>query len=543
MNPTAPSTTARLAGYILRWRHDALVGTLADAELLRRFVTERDEQAFAQMVCRHGPMVLRTCKRIVGQAHDADDAFQATFMVLARRAGAIQPPGMLGAWLHGVACRCAQALRYKLARQRGRELPLEESPPVEVAATEVMDWLPYLDHEIQRLPQVYRSAVVLCELEGRSRKEVALLLGVAEGTLSSRLATARKRLAKRLARRGLVGGLALGSWMEMNSKATAALPETMVHSTTAMAMKLLHSSAALSLSPTILHLTQGAMNSMFISKCKVLALVAVSSGCLGLGCWFIGEAAAYDAPVSHALLSPVIAAPSVPTSEPIADDDDHDKKHDKKHQDHKDKAKSTQETITGSGNLKTESRPVDHFTSIQLQNAGKLTIKQTGKERLTIKTDDNLLPLLKTEVENNKLVLTNAKDNVNLKPSKDNEYTIEVKALNNVTINGAGTIVIQDFEGKELKVAVQGAGSMTLEGKADNIQISINGAGTVQAEKLSANSATVSIPGSGSVMVHARETLKATILGAGSIQYVGDPKVTKTIRGSGSVKKMSTDTK
>lgn len=543
MNPTVPSSTARLAGYILRWQHDALVATLTDSELLRRFVSVRDEQAFAQMVCRHGPMVLRTCRRIVGQAHDADDAFQATFMVLARRAGAIQPPGMLGAWLHGVACRCAQSLRHKLARQRGRELPLEESPPVEVPVTDVLDWLPYLDHEIQRLPQVYRRAVVLCELEGRSRKEVAHLLGVAEGTLSSRLATARKRLAKRLARRGLASGLVLSSWMAMNSTATAALPQAVVQSTTEMAMKLLHSSAALSLSPTIFHLTQGALNSMFITKCKVLAFVAVSFGCLGLGCWFISEAAAHDAPLTHPLALPILAAPSVPASTLIDDDDDHDKKHDKKHQDPKYKDKSTQETITGSGNLKTESRPVDHFTSIQLQNAGKLTIKQTGKERLTIKTDDNILPLLKTEVEDSKLVLTNAKDNINLKPSKDNEYTIEVKALSKLEINGAGTIIVQDLDGKEMKVAVQGAGTVTLAGSVDNLQIAINGAGTVHAEKLSANVATVTIPGSGTVMVNAKDTLKATIFGAGSVQYLGEPKVTKAIRGSGSVKKMSTGTK
>lgn len=411
---------------------------------------------------------------------------------------------------------------------------------MEVPATEVMDWLPYLDHEIQRLPQVYRNAVVLCELEGRSRKEAALLLGVAEGTLSSRLATARKRLAKRLARRGLNSGLVLGSWMAMNSTATAALPESMVRSTTELAMKLLHSSAALSLSPTILHLTQGAMNSMFISKCKVLALVAVSSGCLGLGCWFVGEAAAHDAALVHQLAFPLITAPSVPTSALSSGDDDPDKKHDKKHQDHKNHVKHNQEIITGSGNLKSETREVASFRSVQLQNAGKLTIKQTGKERLTIKTDDNLLPLLKTEVESNVLVLSNAKENVNLKPSKENEYTIEVKALSNLEVNGAGTIVVQDLDSKELKVSVQGAGTLTLEGSVGNVQISINGAGTVHAEKLSANAVTVTIPGSGTVMVNAKDTLKATILGAGSVQYLGEPKVTKTIRGSGSVKKLET---
>jgi len=542
VNPTVTSSTACLVGYFARWQHDASVGSLADAELLRRFVTQRDELAFAQMVRRHGPMVLRTCQRIIGQAHDADDAFQATFMVLVRRAGSIQPPGMLAAWLHGVACRCALALRHKLNRQRGREAPLDESLPVEAHVAEVRDWLPHLDHEIQRLPRIYRKVVVLCELEGRSRKEVAQLLGVAEGTLSSRLATARKRLAKRLAHRGLVSGLALSSWTAMNSTATAALPETVVQTTTELGMKLLSPSAALSLSPTILQLTQGALQSMFFTKCKTLALVAATSGCLSLGCWFLGEVAAHDASRTHPLASPVINVPSVPISTPIADDDD-DKKHDKKHQDHKDSGKHSQETIVGSGNLKTETRPVDHFTAIQLQNAGKLTIKQTGKERLTLKTDDNLLPLLKTEVEDNKLVLKNAKDNIQLKPSKDNEYTIEVKALSRLEVNGAGTIVVQGLDGKQMEVSVHGAGTVTLEGSTSNLLLTINGAGTIHAERLTADAATVSIPGSGTVMVHAKDTLQATILGAGSIQYAGDPKVTKTIRGAGSVKKMSSGTK
>lgn len=542
MNPTVPTSTARLVGYFARWQHDASVGSLADAELLRRFVTQRDELAFAQMVRRHGPMVLRTCQRVIGQAHDADDAFQATFMVLVRRAGSIQPPGMLAAWLHGVACRCALALRLKLNRQRGREAPLDESLPVEAHVAEVKDWLPYLDHEIQRLPRIYRKAVVLCELEGRSRKEVAQLLGVAEGTLSSRLATARKRLVKRLAHRGLVSGLILSSWTAMNSTATAALPETVVQTTTELGMKLLTPSAALSLSPTILQLTQGALQSMFITKCKTLTLVAFTTSCLSLGCWFLGEAAARDAYQTHPLAAPFITAPSVPASVTVADDDDN-KKQDKKKQDKKETRKHAEETIVGSGNLKTETRPVDHFTIIELQNAGKLTIKQTGKERLSIKTDDNLLPLLKTEVEDNKLVLKNTRDHIQLKPTKDNEYTIEVKALAKLEINGAGTVTVQDLDGKQMEVLLQGAGTVTLEGNADNLQLTINGAGTIHAEKLIADAATVSIPGAGNAMVHVKDTLKATIFGAGSVQYSGDPKVTKTIRGAGSVKKMASGAK
>src|SRR5262249_54392705 len=175
---------------------------LDDGQLLERFVACRDEPAFEALVHRHGPMVLGVCQRLLGNHHDAEDAFQATFMVLAKKAATVRPRGMVGHWLYGVACRTALEARVAAARRRarGKGYAMTRTPATPI---EWDDLRPVLDEELQRLPEKYRAAVVLCELEGKSRKEAARLLGIPEGTLSSRLATARRRLARRLARRGL----------------------------------------------------------------------------------------------------------------------------------------------------------------------------------------------------------------------------------------------------------------------------------------------------------------------------------------------------
>src|SRR5688572_5922391 len=145
-----------------------------DGDLLARFVARRDEAAFAELVRRHGPMVLGACRRVLGNAHDAEDAYQATFLVLARKAVSIRS-GQVGNWLYGVACRTARKARSMAAAQRVRERagarPEEVRPDGRAELREV------LDRELERLPDKYRSAIVLCDLEGRSYKEAARQLG------------------------------------------------------------------------------------------------------------------------------------------------------------------------------------------------------------------------------------------------------------------------------------------------------------------------------------------------------------------------------
>jgi RNA polymerase sigma factor (sigma-70 family) len=153
-------------------------GDLTDGELLARFVASRDEDSFAALVRRHGPMVLAVCRRMLRHAQDAEDCFQATFMVLARKAATVKRESV-ASWLYSVAYRTSLEARVINARRRAREKQVEEMPHPEVMPPETQDWRPWFDQELNRLPEQYRAVIVACDLEGRSRKHAARFLGLA----------------------------------------------------------------------------------------------------------------------------------------------------------------------------------------------------------------------------------------------------------------------------------------------------------------------------------------------------------------------------
>jgi RNA polymerase sigma-70 factor (ECF subfamily) len=205
-----------------------------DAQLLRRFATDRDETAFATLVVRHGPLVLSVCRRVLGIVQDAEDAFQATFLVLARKAGSIQNPGLLGNWLYGVASRIARKARAGLSKRQMHERPLHLLPTLQApAAAEAHDVGLVLDEELSRLPEKYRAAVVLCYLQGKTNEEAARLLNWPTGTVKGRLARARELLRNRLVRRGLRVSTVLLSALLLTARTQAApVPDALVQSTT-----------------------------------------------------------------------------------------------------------------------------------------------------------------------------------------------------------------------------------------------------------------------------------------------------------------------
>src|SRR5262245_28063528 len=175
-------------------------GSRLDAALLERFVAAGDEAAFAGLVERHGPLVLGVCRRVLHNHHDAEDAFQATFMVLARKARNIRRHEALAGWLYKVAFHLSMRLRASIERRRQAE---QRVPP---AAAEPILWSDLrmvLDEELDRLPEKYRVPLLLCCLEGRTRDEAAEQLGCSVGALKMRLERARQLLRTRLARRGL----------------------------------------------------------------------------------------------------------------------------------------------------------------------------------------------------------------------------------------------------------------------------------------------------------------------------------------------------
>jgi RNA polymerase sigma factor (sigma-70 family) len=259
------------------WVNHAVAGVV-DAELLRRYVLQKDQTAFEALLRRHGPMVLSVCRRLLGNEHDTEDAFQATFLVLIRKASGIREPGKLGNWLYGVAYHTAMQARAAKAMRRAKEAKVKANEQNRKSSW--LELLPCLDQELQRLPDKYRSAVVLCDLEGRTRKEAAREMGCAEGTVASRLARARSLLARRLARYGeAVSGGALAAMLSENSTAVG-MPQAWISPLLSGACNRGRDAAAsaASLAPRVVRLAEGVIRTMVLKNLiKATALLLITA--------------------------------------------------------------------------------------------------------------------------------------------------------------------------------------------------------------------------------------------------------------------------
>jgi RNA polymerase sigma factor (sigma-70 family) len=272
-----------LARQLLR----VVLGTseVPDRDLLARFVASRDEDAFAEIVRRHGPMVLAVCRRVTGRPHDAEDAFQAAFLVLARRAAHVGRPELLANWLYGVAFRTALEARAARRRAEERVVPAATEPAAPVPPDDPAELRRVIDEELAKLPDKYRTAVVLCELEGLPRATAAAQMGIPEGTLSSRLAHARKVLAERLARRGVTAG-ATAIAVALGRDATATVvPRTLMNATVLAAARFAPAGAApLGVSPAVSSLTDGVLKTMLATRLRQLfAIGLLACGLIGVG--------------------------------------------------------------------------------------------------------------------------------------------------------------------------------------------------------------------------------------------------------------------
>jgi RNA polymerase sigma factor (sigma-70 family) len=257
-----------------------VVGDLSDEQLLHRFLTApdgADQAAFTALVERHGPMVLRVCREVLGNAHDAQDAFQATFLVLARKAASIRKADSLAGWLHGVAHRIALRARSDAVRRRIHEQQVGAMKVVAMEREEsrAESWAE-LHEEVARLPERYREPVVLCYLEGLSTEEAALRIGCPSGTIFSRLSRARERLRGRLIRRGvaLPAALLTVGW---RTPVRASLSASWLKATVRASQGFAGRRAAEAGSASVAALARGVLDAMVVSKLKLL-------GAAGLVC-------------------------------------------------------------------------------------------------------------------------------------------------------------------------------------------------------------------------------------------------------------------
>lgn len=255
--------------------------TVADADLMEQFVKHNESTAFCEIVRRHGPMVLGVCRRILHHHHDAEDAFQAVFLVLAQKAETVSPRHQLPAWLYGVATRTAMKARSILHQQRLREASLSDDP---VSSSEPdhdrTELTSLLDEELQRLPEKYRLPILLCELQGKTRHAVAEQLGWPEGTVAGRLHRAKQMLARRLSKRGIAVG---AGTLTTTLSASASVPMSLIASTIRLATISRFGNAGTTLVPgTIQTLAEGVGKTMAIANWKVitacLCLFTVTAG-------------------------------------------------------------------------------------------------------------------------------------------------------------------------------------------------------------------------------------------------------------------------
>jgi RNA polymerase sigma factor (sigma-70 family) len=253
-------------------------GGMTDGELLARFLSSRDDHALAALVRRHAPMVWGVCGRLLHNRHDAEDAFQATFLVLVKKAADV-PRQAVANWLYGVARQTAVRVRATAAKRGRRETQVVNMPEPTVEEVRDTDWQSVLDEELSRLPDHYRGVLVLCDLEGMTRKEAARQLAIPEGSVASRLARARVMLAKRITRRGVVfSGGSVAAVLSAGS-ASGSAPPTLVASTIKAVTLVAAGRAAApgGISAKVAALTEGVISAMSIAKVRgvvVLALVA-----------------------------------------------------------------------------------------------------------------------------------------------------------------------------------------------------------------------------------------------------------------------------
>ena len=262
-------------------QHNAVV--LTDEQLLQRFIDHRDEVAFAALMERHARMVYGVCRRVLLHRHDAEDAFQATWLVLARKATSIVPRQMVGNWLYGVAYQISRKSRAIVAKRGARESQVEEMPePAAVPRTMDNDWQPVLDRELSRLPDKYRVPIVLCDLEGKGHKEAADQLGWPQGTLSGRLSRGRDLLARRMRKHGMaVGSMAVFLVDEFSS---AEVPEALIEFTASVAPEIAAGKTAASLvSIKVAVLMEKVMRNMLLTKMAigVAVILAAMTGIIG----------------------------------------------------------------------------------------------------------------------------------------------------------------------------------------------------------------------------------------------------------------------
>lgn len=282
-----------------------------DGQLLEAYLSRGDEAALEALVHRHAPMVWGVCRRLLPNHHDAEEAFQATFLILVRKAATVAPKEMVGNWLYGVARQTALKARTTASRRKRREKQVEELPHPPAPDQALWSGLsPVLDEELAHLPDRYRAVIVLCDLQGHTRSQAARQLGCPEGSVAGWLARARALLAERLSRRGVALSAAALPALLLQNAASARVPASLTVSTIQAAL-------GGTLTAPVAALTEGVLNAMSVNKLKwsAVALLALALGLTGTSL-LVEQVPAQAPPVASKSSPKSKPAPKKPAVEP-----------------------------------------------------------------------------------------------------------------------------------------------------------------------------------------------------------------------------------
>jgi RNA polymerase sigma factor (sigma-70 family) len=269
----------QLNQFLQQYRHSAALGNdQPDEELLKQFAAHRDDHAFEALVQRYGPMVLGVCRRVLHDGHAAEDAFQATFMVLVRKAGSLSRPNLLGNWLYGVAYRVSMKARANSARRTAHERQAASMPKTESNPdTGDRELRAVLDEEINHLPEKYRAPLVLCYLEGKTNEQAAKVLGCPTGSMSWKLNRGREMLRQRLSRRKLAFGPMMFPPLLAKNTASIAMPSALVQHTVHAGVAVAKAgTTAGAVSATVAKLTEETLRTLALIKLAKLGGLAAA---------------------------------------------------------------------------------------------------------------------------------------------------------------------------------------------------------------------------------------------------------------------------
>lgn len=468
----ATSRNNELVEYLRRTvlLHDG--GGLTDGQLLGCFLEQGDDAALAALVRRHGPLVWGVCRRVLGNHHDAEDAFQATFLVLVRKAASVVPREMVANWLYGVASLTARKAKATRAKQRTREKQTVQMPePVDPENDAGNDLQEPLHRELVALPDKFRASIILCYLEGKTHKEAARQLGVPEGTLAAWLARGRAMLARRLSRRGLgLSAVALTGAL-VQSRASALVPVSLA-SSTMQAATLLKAEQAVSgvLSTRVLSLMEGVMKGMLATKFKMTtSLVVAVVLAVGLGTGGL----AYRMQAAHFVASAEGKHANVPQA-PIVDESPPEQAVFASVDEDKDK-----DTLSGSGKEGRKEIKVADFNALEVLLPVQVSIKQADAFSVVLTGDDNLLDVVSFAKEGSTLRITSARRS--WRATMPLKATITMPDLERVRLEAASRLTIGDFKStKDLKLQISAASNLEGSIEANNFIVEASGASKVK---------------------------------------------------------------